>query len=206
MAEGLIGKKLGMTQLFGEDGTVYPVTVIEAGPCTVVQIKTREKDGYEALQLGFGEAREKNLDKAKLGHLKKNSLPPIKILREFKGFTNSFNIGDKLTVDIFNGTKTVKVTGKSKGKGFQGVIKRHGFHGGPASHGSRFHRAPGSMSANSDPARIFKGKKLPGHKGDDFVTIKNIRIHSLDAEKNLICVVGSIPGKTNSMVVIEKLS
>lgn len=203
MAAGLIGKKLGMTQIFNEDGSVEPVTVIEAGPCQVIQKKTPEKEGYTAVQLGFGEQKVQRLTKAVHGHLKKNNAEPVKILREFRDFGTELNVGDKVDTSVFEGVEHVKITGKSKGKGFQGVVKRHGFHGGPMSHGSRFHNRPGAIGACADPAKVFKGTKMPGRKGFDTKTVSNLKICRIDAEKNLIMVRGAIPGKTQGIVYIE---
>ncbi|MBI5026294.1 MAG: 50S ribosomal protein L3 [Nitrospirae bacterium] len=167
---GILGKKLGMTQIFNEDGRIVPVTVIEAGPCKVVQVKTDERDGYEAIQLGFDEIRkEKKVPKGRLGHFKKASLPPYRLLREVKVSTG-FKVGDDIKVDIFGKGDRVSVTGMSKGKGFQGVMKRHHYHGGPGSHGSMFNRAPGSIGQSSFPSRVWKNTGLPGHMGNERVT------------------------------------
>jgi large subunit ribosomal protein L3 len=202
--KGILGKKLGMTQVFVEDGRFIPVTVIEAGPATVVQKKEKDKDGYEALQMGFDIIRkEKNVTKPMKGHFRKASDTMFRFLREVQ--MEGFNAGDSVTVDIFSKGEKVSITGTSKGKGFQGVMKRHNFRGGPDSHGSMFNRAPGSMGQSSFPSRVFKGKELPGHMGDERVTIKNIEILDIRKEQNLMLVKGAIPGATGSYVVIKSL-
>jgi large subunit ribosomal protein L3 len=206
MIEGLIGKKVGMTQSFDAEGNVIPITVIKAGPCTVVQKKTSEKDGYSVLQLGFVEEKAaKKPPKALVGHFQKSGLPPTKVLREFR-FAAEAEIkeGDQVLVDIFQAGERVHVVGTSKGKGFQGVVKRWGFRGGGASHGSMFHRAPGSIGASSYPSRVTKGKKMGGHMGQDRVTVKNLTVIQTDKENNLLMVKGAIPGPRGGYVLVKK--
>lgn len=207
MVKGLIGRKVGMTQIFDEEGNVVPVTVIQAGPCTVVQKKTKEKDGYIAVQLGFEEEKKlKKVTKPLEGHFQKSGLPPFKVLREFK-FDESTEIkeGDQFSVDIFRPGEKVDVIGTSKGKGFAGVVKRWGFRGGKASHGSMFHRAPGSIGASAFPSRVFKGKKLPGHMGHRRVTVKNLTVVRADKERNLLLVKGAVPGAKGGLLLIRKV-
>ncbi|MDD3806953.1 MAG: 50S ribosomal protein L3 [Candidatus Marinimicrobia bacterium] len=203
---GIIGKKIGLTRIFDQHGRNIPVTVIEAGPCYVTQIKTQEKDGYNAVQLGFEEVREKVLNKPKLGHLKKSS-KALRILKEFRDFnSNELQPGSEITVDIFKPGDIVSVTGKSKGKGFQGGVKRHGFRGGPKTHGQsdRF-RAPGSIGASSSPSRVWKGMRMAGHMGNKTVTIRNMKVVEVNPEKNLLLVKGSVPGARNGIISITKL-
>jgi len=200
--KGILGKKLGMTQVFTEDGRLIPVTVIEAGPVKVVQKKEEDKDGYEALQIGFDVIRkEKNVTKPMKGHFKKTSTPVFRLLKEVQ--MEGFNAGDDITVDIFTKGEKVSVTGTSKGKGFQGVMKRHNYKGGPGSHGSMFNRAPGSMGQSSFPSRVFKGKTLPGHMGDERVTLKNIEIFDVKKEQNLMLVKGAVPGANGGYLIIR---
>jgi large subunit ribosomal protein L3 len=199
---GILGKKLGMTQIYNEDGRAYPVTVIEAGPCCVVQVKTLKKDGYEAVKLGFIEVRDKKINKPESGIFKKAGIKPYRILREFQ--TGGLAVGDLVTVEKFSRGDKVDVSGISKGKGFQGVMKRHNFSGGPGSHGSMFNRAPGSIGASSYPSRVWKNQKLPGHMGSEHVTVKNIEIVDVKAEQNLLLVKGAVPGANGSIVVIKK--
>ncbi len=203
MKKALIGKKLGMTQIFSENGKVIPVTVIEAGPCTVVQIKTKDTDGYEAIQLGFGDVKANKVTKPKAGHFKKANVEPKKHLREFRLEENSYNVGDELKADVFTVGESVDITGTTKGKGFQGVIKRHGQSRGPMGHGSMYHRRPGSMGPTSTPGRVFKGKRLPGHMGMEQVTIQNLEIISVDLDKNVILVKGSVPGNKGAILKIK---
>jgi len=207
MVEGLIGRKLGMTQIFDEEGNVVPVTVIQAGPCTVVQKKTKEKDGYTAVQLGFEEEKKlKKVTKPLEGHFQKSGLPPFKVLREFKfDETAEIKEGDQFSVDIFQPGEKVDVVGTSKGKGFAGVVKRWGFRGGKASHGSMFHRAPGSIGASAFPSRVFKGKKLPGHMGHRRVTVKNLTVVRADKERNLLLVKGAVPGANGGLLLIRRV-
>ena len=204
MKKALIGKKVGMTQIFDEEGKVIPVTVIEATPCTVTQIKTVEQDGYTAVQLGFGDVKESKLNKPELGHLTKNKLAPKKYLREFRlDSIEGMNVGDELKADVFVAGDKVDIQGTSKGKGFQGVIKRHGQSRGPMGHGSMYHRRPGSMGPTSTPGRVFPGKKLPGHMGDVTVTIQNLEVVRVDLDKNVILVKGSVPGAKGSILKIK---
>ena len=205
MKKALIGKKVGMTQIFDEEGKVVPVTIIEATPCTVTQIKTVEQDGYQAVQSGFGDVKERKLNKPRLGHLSKNKLAPKKYLREFRlDSVEGMNVGDELKADVFSVGDRVDIQGTSKGKGFQGVIKRHGQHRGPMGHGSMYHRRPGSMGPTSTPGRVFKGKKLPGHMGSQTSTILNLDVVKVDTDKNVILVKGSIPGAKKSIVRVRK--
>lgn len=204
---GIIGKKLGMTSIFSKDGDVIPVTVIEAGPCTVVDIKTTEKDGYQALQLGFGNVKEKKVNKPLTGHFKKNNLSPNLVLKEFKNFNVSeFKIGDEINCAIFTEGDIIKVKGKSKGKGFQGVVKRHGFGGiGMTTHGQSDRvRAPGSIGASSYPSRVFKGQRMAGRMGFDNVTVRGLKVVKVDPERNLLFVKGAVPGAINSIVELIK--
>ena len=204
MKKLLIGKKLGMTQIFAEDGESVPVTVIEAEPSVVVQIKNQASDGYAALQLGHGRVKQKNVTKALQGHLKKANKGFFRNLREFRAVTDGYELGQELKVDIFKVGDYIDVVGTSKGKGFAGVIKRHGFSGGRATHGSMFHRAPGSIGASAEPSRVLKGKKLPGQMGDVRKTIQNLLVIGIRPERNLILVKGSIPGCRNSVVIIKQ--
>jgi large subunit ribosomal protein L3 len=206
MVEGLIGKKIGMSQSFDADGNVIPITVIKAGPCTIIQKKTNEKDGYVALQLGFVEDKGvKKPTKPKVGHFKKSGAPPVRVLREFR-FAGQDEIkeGDQVFVDIFQSGEKVRVTGTSKGKGFQGVVTRHGFRGGRASHGSMFHRAPGSIGASSYPSRVLKGTRMGGHMGRDRITTRNMTVVKIDKENNLLVVKGAVPGPRGAYVFIRK--
>ncbi len=204
MNKAIIGKKLGMTQIFDEKGVVIPVTVIEAGPCTVVQVKTVETDGYNAVQLGFGDVKEYKVNKPEKGHFSKGNVKPTKHLREFKAEdVASVKVGDIVKVDTFVVGDSVDIQGTTKGKGFQGVIKRHGQSRGPMGHGSMYHRRPGSMGSTSTPGRVFKGKKLPGHMGVDTVTIQNLQIVKIDLDKNAILVKGSVPGNKGSILKIR---
>jgi len=204
MKKLLIGRKLGMTQIFGEDGESVPVTVIEAEPSVVVQKKTEASDGYDAIQLGYGRIRQKNINKAMQGHLGKANKGFFRNLREWRTSTESYELGQELKVDMFAVGDYVDVVGTSKGKGFAGVVKRHGFRGGRATHGSMFHRAPGSIGASAEPSRVLKGKRLPGHMGDARKTIQNLLVMGVRPERNLILVKGSIPGCINSIVIIRQ--
>ena len=190
MKKGLIGKKVGMTQIFDESGKVIPVTVIEAGPCVVAQVKTEETDGYTAIQLGFGDVKESKVNKPEKGHFSKVNVTPKKHLREFRVDSVEVKVGDELKADVFAAGDKIDIQGTSKGKGFQGVIKRHGQHRGPMGHGSMYHRRPGSMGATSTPGRVFKGKKLPGHMGVQTVTIQNLEVVRVDLDKNVLLVKG----------------
>ena len=204
MKKALIGKKVGMTQIFDENGTVIPVTVIEAGPCVVAQVKTLENDGYEAVQLGFGEVKEKHLNKPEKGHFAKANVTAKKHLREFRlDSIEGIKVGDELKADVFAAGEKIDVQGTSKGKGFQGVIKRHGQHRGPMGHGSMYHRRPGSMGATSTPGRVFKGKKLPGHMGKVTVTIQNLEVVRVDMDKNVILLKGSVPGPKGAILKVK---
>ena len=203
MKKAILGRKVGMTQIFDETGKVIPVTVIEAGPCTVTQVKTVEADGYSAIQLGFVDAKESKLTKPEAGHFTKAKLSPKKHLREFRLTDASYNVGDEIKADVFNVGEMVDIQGKTKGKGFQGVIKRHGQHRGPMGHGSMYHRRPGSMGATSTPGRVFKGKKLPGHMGNVTVTIQNLEVVSVDMDKNVILVKGSVPGPKGAILKVK---
>jgi large subunit ribosomal protein L3 len=206
MIEGLIGRKIGMTQLFQDDGVVVPVTVIEAGPCVVVQRRTTDKDGYEAVQLGLVDAKSaKKANKPQRGHHEKAGVPPTRLLREFKLLGESeLKPGDAVSVDIFEGVSNVDVIGTSKGKGFQGVIKRCGFHGGKASHGSMFHRAPGSIGQSASPSKVMKGMGMPGQMGNCRVAVKNLKVVRVDAEKNLLLVRGAVPGSRGTTLLVHR--
>ena len=204
MSKGLIGKKVGMTQIFDEKGMIIPVTVIEAGPCVVAQVKTIENDGYEAVQLGFGEVKENKLNKPVKGHFAKANVTAKKHLREFRlDDVQNVKVGDEVKADTFEQGEKVDVQGISKGKGFQGVIKRHGQHRGPMGHGSMYHRRPGSMGSTSTPGRVFKGKKLPGHMGVQKITIQNLEIIKVDMDKNVLLVKGSVPGPKGAILKIK---
>ncbi|MEJ2208710.1 MAG: 50S ribosomal protein L3 [Anaerolineae bacterium] len=206
--KGILGKKVGMTQIFDEKGEVVPVTVIEAGPCFVAQIKTVERDGYTAVQLGFDEAKSGRLTKPQLKHLQKSNLPALRHLRELRlDETDLAELeeGQKLTVDLFAPGEYVDVSGVSKGRGFAGVVKRHGFSGGPKTHGqSDRHRAPGSIGACTTPGRVFKGKRMPGRMGGDRVTVQNLEVVLVDPERNLLAIRGAVPGAKNGLVEIRE--
>ena len=201
MLKGLIGKKVGMTQYFDETGAAIPVTLIEAGPCYVTQIRTQQIDGYSTVQLGFGETKPRRLTGGQLGHLKRNDLPPLRYLREFRAKEPGVNEGDTITAEVFSVGDRVDVTGVTKGKGFAGAVKRHGFKGGPKTHGqSDRHRAPGAASMGTDPGRVFKGSRGPGHMGHQRVTSQNLEVVLVDTEHNLIGVRGSVPGPKGNVV------
>jgi len=203
MIQGLLGRKLGMTQIFDETGVVHPVTVVEAGPCVVTQVKTQEKDGYSAIQLGFG--LDKRLTKPEQGHRQPSGFMS-RTLREVKADdVSEFTVGQVLKADLFAAGDLIDVTGTSKGRGFQGGVKRHGFHGGPKTHGqSDRHRAPGSIGSSATPGRVFKGLRMAGHMGDDRVTIQNLRVIRVDTERNLLMIEGSVPGANKGVVVIRR--
>ena len=203
---GLIGKKVGMTSIFDENGKNVPCTIIEAGPCVVTQVRTKEVDGYEALQLGFDDKAEKRATKAELGHFKKAGTSVKKKVVEFQGFENNYKLGDTITVDFFTEGEFVDITGTSKGKGFQGVVRRHGFGGvGQTTHGQHNRlRAPGSVGASSYPSRVFKGMRMAGRMGAEKVTVQNLKVLKVVAEKNLLVIKGCIPGHKNAYVTIHK--
>lgn len=204
MKEGLIGRKMGMTQLFGEDGKQLPVTVIQAGPCPVVEVREKTRHGYNALQLGF-QPKTKNVSKPRAGHFKKANLPPMAVLRELRlEKVDGYQVGQTLTVDLFKPGELVDVSGVSKGKGFQGGVKRHGWYGGDATHGSMFHRAPGSIGASSDPSRVWPGHRLPGRMGGERHTVLNLEVMRVLPEQNLLVVRGAVPGHIGSVVVVRK--
>ena len=203
---GLIGKKIGMTSVFSADGKNVPCTVIEVGPCEVTQVKTVATDGYDALQLGFEDAKEKHVSKPQIGHFAKAGVAPKRHLAEFKGFDGEYKLGDKITVEMFSESDFVDIIGTSKGKGFQGVVKRHGFGGvGQATHGQHNRlRKPGSIGACSYPAKVFKGMRMAGQMGNERVTVQNLQIVKIIPEHNLLMIKGSIPGSKGSIVLIEK--
>lgn len=206
MVTGLIGKKVGMTQLFAADGTVSPATVLKAGPCVVAQVKTAEGDGYASVQLGLVEAKPTKENKPSAGHFKKAGVPPTRVRREVKlqAGAEAPKAGDQVNVSIFADGERVDVVGTSRGKGFQGVVKRHHFKGGRMSHGSMFHRAPGSIGASSYPSRVVKGMRMGGHMGADRVTVRNLKVLRVDLDNNLLLVEGAVPGGPNAIVVIRK--
>ena len=206
MLKGLIGKKIGMTQIFDEQGVAYPVTLIEAGPCYVTQVRTPAKEGYTAVQLGYGEVNPKRLTGGRLGHLKANELPPLRFLREFRSKDHDLKVGDKITVaDAFAAGERVDVIGVSKGKGFAGAVKRHHFHGMNATHGtSDRNRAPGSRSSGTTPGRVYKGSRGAGHMGLDRVTAQNLKVVLVDAERNLLGVHGAVPGAKGSLITVKE--
>jgi len=206
MVNGLLGKKIGMTQLLDNDGSIVPVTVIQAGPCVVVQKKTKPKDGYDAVQLGFVEfVKPKRVNKPMTGHFKKANVAPVKFVREMAVQDgNGANPGDKVMVDIFAQNELVHIIGTSKGRGFAGFVKRHHFRGGRATHGSMFHRAPGSIGSSAYPSRVLKGMRMAGHLGNARVTVQNLRVARIDQENNLLFVRGAVPGPAGAYVVVEK--
>ena len=203
--EGLVGRKVGMTQIFAENGNQVPVTVIEAGPCTIVGVRTKDKDGYDALQLGF-EPRKKNVSKPAAGFFKKLNLEPMRVLREtrLEKVTQAYEVGQTLTVEMFVPGEFVDVVGITKGKGFQGGVKRHGWSGGDSTHGSMFHRAPGSIGASSDPSRVWPGHHLPGRMGGAQRTVLNVRIVRVLPEQNLVLIRGAVPGANGGLVMVRK--
>lgn len=205
MINGLLGTKLGMTRIFTEDGSWVEVTVLQAGPCEVVQRKTQETDGYDAVQLGYGEVKPSRCTKPLAGHFKRAGVSPKRLLRELRVDKDSqLKPGDQITAEIFKAGDRVDVAATSKGKGFQGVVKRHHFHGGPASHGSMFHRAPGGIGASADPSRVLKNLRLPGHMGNRRVTVQNLEVVTVDPEKNLLMVRGAVPGANGGVVLVKK--
>jgi large subunit ribosomal protein L3 len=205
MLKGLIGKKIGMTQIFDENGAAIPVTIIEAGPCYVTQVRTAEKEGYSSVQLGYGATKPQRLAAGELGHLKKNNVPPVRVLREFRVKDPQVNEGDTVSVDLFVVGENVDVVGTSKGKGFAGAVKRYHFRGGPKTHGqSDRQRGPGSNSSTTTPGRVYKGSRRPGHMGDDRVTAQKLKVVLVDAEKHLIGVRGAVPGSRGGIVMIRE--
>jgi len=204
MVTTILGRKLGMTQVWSDDDKLLPVTVIEAGPCVVTQLKTDKRDGYRAAQIGFGEIKAKKLNKPMAGHFAKSNVEPVRHLAEVRlGEGDEVKLGQAITVQDFADIKAVTITGTSKGKGFAGVMKRHNFKGGPGGHGSHLHRAPGSIGQCATPSRVYKGKKLPGHMGSETVTVKNLDIVRIDAEQNLLLVKGAVPGGKNALLTIR---
>ncbi|TES91908.1 MAG: 50S ribosomal protein L3 [Candidatus Cloacimonadota bacterium] len=202
---GLIGKKKEMTQIFAEDGIVFPVTIIEIAPCVVLQVRTAKRDGYSAVQLGVG--KKKKIPLPLKGHIKKAKLETVKSIFEFRiSDPENYRVGQKMNVDIFSEGELIDVSGVSKGKGFQGVVKRHGYSGGPKTHGSTSHRVPGSIGASATPARVVKGKKLPGRMGGNRVTVKNLKIVKIEKDNNQLAIKGAIPGSRNSIVLLRKKS
>ncbi len=204
MNKAIIGKKLAMSQIFAPDGTVIPVTIVLAGPCPVVQKKTLDNDGYEAVQIAFGEIKEKNVNKPIKGHYKKAGVTPRRVLREFRTDVASFELGQELKCDQFAEGSLVDVSGTSKGHGFTGAVKRWNHHCGPMAHGSGYHRGVGSMGACSTPSRVFKNKKMSGHWGNEKVTVKNLTVAKVDAERNLLFIKGAIPGAKGNIVVVKQ--
>jgi len=203
--KSVLGRKIGMTQIFTEDGTVIPVTVVEAGPMKVVQKKTVEKDGYNAIQVGYGEVKEKRVNKPIKGHFTKANVELKKVLREIRvDDVDQYEIGQELKADVFASGEKVDVIGTSKGKGYQGVIKRHNMHRGPMAHGSKYHRGIGSMGASAYPGRIMKNKKMPGHMGHERVTVQNLEVVRVDAEKNFILLKGAVPGPKGGLITIKE--
>jgi len=205
MLKGLIGKKVGMTQIFDDTGTAIPVTLIEAGPCYVTQVRLPNREGYSAVQLGFGEAKPRRLTGGQLGHLKRNNLPPLRFLREFRTKSQELNEGDQITVEVFTPGEYVDVVGTSKGKGFAGAVKRYHFRGGPKTHGqSDRQRAPGSHGSGTTPGRVYKGVRAAGHMGSERVTTQNLKVVLVDQERNLIGVRGAVPGSRGGIVMIKE--
>ena len=205
MSIGILGKKVGMTRLFGENGEAIPVTVIEAGPCPVVQIKSEETDGYTAIQVGFGRKKENAINQPARGHFKKANVPPLRLLREFRvSDIENYELGGQVTVDIFSVGERVDVSGISKGKGFSGVMKRWGHKGGKASHGAETHRGGGAIGASSDPSRVFKGMPMAGRMGGKQVSVQSLEVVKVDMNRNLLVVRGSVPGPKNGMIMIKR--
>jgi large subunit ribosomal protein L3 len=204
MSKGIIGKKLGMTQVFAEDGSAVGVTAIEVEPSVVLQVKTKEKDGYDAIQVGYGRVKQKNVTKPLQGHFNKANKGFFRFVREFLTLSETYDVGQEIKADIFKMGDYVDVVGTSKGKGFQGVVKRHGFGGGRATHGSMFHRAPGSIGASADPSRVFKGTKMGGQMGNVRKTIQNLQVWQVRSDRNLLLLRGAVPGSKNGFVLIKK--
>ena len=204
MSKGIIGKKLGMTQVFADDGAAVGVTAIEVEPSVVLQIKTKEKDGYDAIQLGYGRVKQKNVTKPLLGHFSKANKGSFRFVREFPVQAKTYDVGQEITADIFKIGDYVDVIGTSKGKGFQGVVKRHGFGGGRATHGSMHHRAPGSIGASADPSRVFKGTKMGGQMGNVRKTVQNLQVWQVRSDRKLLLLKGAVPGSKNGFVLIKK--
>lgn len=205
MINGLLGKKVGMTRLFTDDGHWIEVTVLEAGPCSVVQRKTKDTDGYSAVQLGYGDVKESRCNKPLSGHFEKNGIKPKRVLKEIRVPEDAeVSTGDEIKADIFAIGDRVDICGTTKGRGFAGVIKRHGFAGGPGGHGSHFHRAPGSVGQSADPAKVYKNKRMPGHYGSTKTTVQNLEVVNVDTDKNLLIVRGSVPGANGGLVVVNK--
>ncbi|HOG09145.1 MAG TPA: 50S ribosomal protein L3 [Smithella sp.] len=204
MSKGIIGKKLGMTQVFADDGSAVGVTAIEVEPSVVLQVKTKDKDGYDAVQLGYGRVKQKNVTRPMQGHFNKANKGFFRFVREFPAHSETYEVGQEISADIFAMGDYVDVVGTSKGKGFQGVVKRHGFGGGRATHGSMFHRAPGSIGASADPSRVFKGTKMGGHMGNVRKTVQNLKVWQVRSERNLLLLEGSVPGSRNSFLLITK--
>lgn len=203
MIKAILGTKVGMTQIFDEAGKAIPVTVVEAGPCVVIQKKTEENDGYNAIQVGFGEAKEQDLNKPEKGHFAKAQVKPLRYVKEFRvEDANPYTVGQEIKVDVFSSGEWVDVTGTSKGKGFAGGIKRHKMHRGPMKHGSKYHRRPGSLGAKG-PARVFKGRKMPGRLGGEKVTVQKLMVVRVDPERNLLLIRGAVPGPRKSLVTIK---
>ena len=204
MSKGIIGKKLGMTQVFADDGSAVGVTAIEVEPSVVLQVKTKDKDGYDAVQLGYGRVKQKNVTRPLQGHFNKANKGFFRFVREFPAHSETYEVGQEISADIFAMGDYVDVVGTSKGKGFQGVVKRHGFGGGRATHGSMFHRAPGSIGASADPSRVFKGTKMGGPMGNVRKTVQNLKVWQVRSERNLLLLEGSVPGSRNSFLLITK--
>jgi large subunit ribosomal protein L3 len=204
MSKGIIGKKLGMTQVFDEDGSAVGVTAVEVEPSVVLQVKTKDKDGYDAIQIGYGRTKQKNVTKPLQGHLNKANKGFFRFIREFPSQSETYDVGQEITADIFKTGDYVDVVGTSKGKGFQGVVKRHGFGGGRATHGSMHHRAPGSIGASADPSRVFKGTKMAGQMGNVRKTIQNLQVWQVRSDRNLLLLKGAVPGSKNGFVLIKK--
>lgn len=204
MNKGIIGKKLGMTQVFADDGSAVGVTAIEVEPSVVLQVKTKAKDGYDAVQLGYGRVKQKNISKPLQGHFSKANKGAFRFVREFPVQSETYDVGQEITADIFKMGDYVDVVGTSKGKGFQGVVKRHGFGGGRATHGSMFHRAPGSIGASADPSRVFKGTKMGGQMGNVRKTIQNLQVWQVRSDRNLLLLKGAVPGSKNGFLLIKK--